>query len=275
MTQRGSDETHFWLNGYVNKQNCRIWSEANPQVYVETPLHPEKLTVWCALWVGGIIGPYFFKNDESHNVTAQTYEDGASQLQLRAAKKRNFRNISESAGAERHGEADEHLRIVHLCIKGQKEKERLITCDRQHSSQFACVGAWKGDIRPCDKFNKKAVAAPICVQSLRHSQKISTSDSKWQQGTHQLTHNLKKRLPTTSTEKRSNGTQTYWRCITVALNDRKTNLLVSFRNPNSVYVYEEGVVSVKQHTNPTRAQLLGDGKSLIENTYQVDILLVR
>ncbi|GFW74564.1 DUF5641 domain-containing protein [Trichonephila clavipes] len=28
-----------------------------------------KLTVWCALWAGGIIGPYFFKNDEGHNVT--------------------------------------------------------------------------------------------------------------------------------------------------------------------------------------------------------------
>ncbi|GFU56898.1 transposable element Tcb2 transposase [Trichonephila clavipes] len=50
-----SDEAHFWLNGYINKQNCRIWSEANPQVYVETPLHPEKLTVWCALWAGGIL----------------------------------------------------------------------------------------------------------------------------------------------------------------------------------------------------------------------------
>ncbi|GFX58193.1 transposable element Tc3 transposase [Trichonephila clavipes] len=64
-----SDEEHFWLNGYVKKQNCRIWSEANPQVYVETPLHPEKLTVWCALWAGVIIGPYFFKNDKGHNVT--------------------------------------------------------------------------------------------------------------------------------------------------------------------------------------------------------------
>ncbi|GFW45502.1 uncharacterized protein TNCV_3244421 [Trichonephila clavipes] len=64
-----SDEAHFWLNGYVNKQNCRIWSEANPQVYVETTLHPEKLTVWCALRAGGIIGPYFFKNYEGHNVT--------------------------------------------------------------------------------------------------------------------------------------------------------------------------------------------------------------
>ncbi|GFV43285.1 putative transposable element [Trichonephila clavipes] len=67
-----SDGAHFWLNGYVNKQNCRIWSEANPQVYVETPLHPEKLTVWCALWAGGIIGPYFFKTDEGPNVTVNS-----------------------------------------------------------------------------------------------------------------------------------------------------------------------------------------------------------
>ncbi|GFX88307.1 DUF4817 domain-containing protein [Trichonephila clavipes] len=26
-------------------------------------------TDWCALWAGGIIGPYFCKNDEGHNVT--------------------------------------------------------------------------------------------------------------------------------------------------------------------------------------------------------------
>ncbi|GFU07414.1 hypothetical protein TNCV_2203661 [Trichonephila clavipes] len=55
VSMSSSVEAHFWLNGYVNKQNCRIWSEANPQVYVETPLHPEKLTVWCALWAGGIL----------------------------------------------------------------------------------------------------------------------------------------------------------------------------------------------------------------------------
>ncbi|GFT34586.1 hypothetical protein TNCV_4125381 [Trichonephila clavipes] len=54
-TNHRSDDAHFWLNGYVNKQNCRIWSQANSQVYVETPLHPENLTVWSALWAGGIL----------------------------------------------------------------------------------------------------------------------------------------------------------------------------------------------------------------------------
>ncbi|GFV64963.1 DUF4817 domain-containing protein [Trichonephila clavipes] len=51
------------------RQQTTHLEEANPQVYVETPLHPEKLTVCCTLWAGGIIGPYFFKNDEGHNVT--------------------------------------------------------------------------------------------------------------------------------------------------------------------------------------------------------------
>ncbi|GFV66093.1 transposable element Tc3 transposase [Trichonephila clavipes] len=59
------DEAHFWLNGYVNKQNCRIWSEVYHQVFVETPLHPEKLTVWCFY---GLVES-FFENDEGHNVT--------------------------------------------------------------------------------------------------------------------------------------------------------------------------------------------------------------
>ena len=40
-----TDEPHFWLNGNVNKQNCCIWTEDNLQAIVQTPLHPEKLTV--------------------------------------------------------------------------------------------------------------------------------------------------------------------------------------------------------------------------------------
>ncbi|CAH1994731.1 unnamed protein product [Acanthoscelides obtectus] len=64
-----SDEAHFWLNGYVNKQNCRIWSEDQPEALQELPTHPEKITVWCVLWAGGIIWPYFVKDDNGRNVT--------------------------------------------------------------------------------------------------------------------------------------------------------------------------------------------------------------
>ena len=64
-----SDEAHFWLNGYVNKQNCRIWNEDQPEALQVLPMHPEKVTVWCGLLVDSIIGPYFFKGDDGRNVT--------------------------------------------------------------------------------------------------------------------------------------------------------------------------------------------------------------
>lgn len=64
-----SDEAHFWLNGFVNKQNMRYWAGSNPHVIHEAPLHPEKITVWCGLHAGGVIGPYFFVDDNDRHVT--------------------------------------------------------------------------------------------------------------------------------------------------------------------------------------------------------------
>lgn len=64
-----SDEAHFWLNGFVNKQNMRYWSGENPHVLHESPLHPQKITVWCGLHAGGVIGPYFFVDDNDRHVT--------------------------------------------------------------------------------------------------------------------------------------------------------------------------------------------------------------
>ena len=42
-----SDEAHFDLGGYVNKQNCCIWGKENPQAYIKKPTHPKLVTVWC------------------------------------------------------------------------------------------------------------------------------------------------------------------------------------------------------------------------------------
>jgi hypothetical protein len=44
-----SDEAHFHLSGYVNKQNFRFWGKENPQVLHETPLHSIKVTVLSEL----------------------------------------------------------------------------------------------------------------------------------------------------------------------------------------------------------------------------------
>jgi len=45
-----SDEAHFHLSGFVNKQNCRIWSSENPRQIQEREMHPQRVTVWCAFW---------------------------------------------------------------------------------------------------------------------------------------------------------------------------------------------------------------------------------
>jgi len=64
-----SDEAHFHLSGFVNKQNCRIWGNENPRVTHEHQMHPQKTIMWCGFWSGGVIGPFFFENDEGDSAT--------------------------------------------------------------------------------------------------------------------------------------------------------------------------------------------------------------
>jgi len=49
-----SDEIHFWMNGYVNKQNCRIWDDINPR---DTPAPNASRKSLFDADFGGIIGP--------------------------------------------------------------------------------------------------------------------------------------------------------------------------------------------------------------------------
>ena len=64
-----SDEAHFDLGGYVNKQNCRIWGTKHPHAYIEKPTHPKRLTVWCGFWSRGIIEPFFFEIEQGETIT--------------------------------------------------------------------------------------------------------------------------------------------------------------------------------------------------------------
>ena len=58
-----SDEAHFDLGGFVNKQNCRIWG-------TEKLMHPRRVAVWCGFWSRSISGPLFFINVKGKAVTA-------------------------------------------------------------------------------------------------------------------------------------------------------------------------------------------------------------
>lgn len=64
-----SDEAHFDLAGFVNKQNSRYWGTENPQLIHQRPLHPRRVTVWCGIWAGGIIGPHFYEDARGNAVT--------------------------------------------------------------------------------------------------------------------------------------------------------------------------------------------------------------
>jgi len=70
-----SDEAHFHLHDTVNKQNFRYWSAANPHELHQRPTYDPKFTVWCAVWSRGVIGPYFFEDEDGKAiaVTSQHY----------------------------------------------------------------------------------------------------------------------------------------------------------------------------------------------------------
>ena len=68
-----SDEAHFHLSGYVNRQNMRFWGDENPHHAVEGPKTRAKVTVFVALSQdSGLIGPYFFEDDDGKTETIKT-----------------------------------------------------------------------------------------------------------------------------------------------------------------------------------------------------------
>lgn len=58
-----SDEAEFWVDGTVRKHNCYFVSGENR--LNEAPsltTQKQRVTVWCGIHAGGIIGPYFFQS---------------------------------------------------------------------------------------------------------------------------------------------------------------------------------------------------------------------
>ena len=71
------DKAHFDLGGYVNKQNYRIWGTENPHAYIKKAMHQKRVTFWCGFCFIGIIGPFFFANEQEEAVTGNSDRYGA------------------------------------------------------------------------------------------------------------------------------------------------------------------------------------------------------
>ena len=67
----------FFLNGNVNKQNCRYWSDENPHLFTEGHTqNPQKLNVWAGILGDRIIGPFFIEE----NLTGEAYREMLNNL---------------------------------------------------------------------------------------------------------------------------------------------------------------------------------------------------
>lgn len=65
-----SDECSFFLNGTVNRHNCRYWADSNPRIFHEQHTqHPEKLNVWAGIFGDSLVGPFFING----NLTGDMY----------------------------------------------------------------------------------------------------------------------------------------------------------------------------------------------------------
>ena len=52
-------------------------STENPHTYIEKPMHPKQVTVWCGFLSRGIIEPFFFENEQGEAVTVNGDRYGA------------------------------------------------------------------------------------------------------------------------------------------------------------------------------------------------------
>ena len=70
-----SDESHFYLSGTVNSRNYVHWASEKPDEVIERNLHVTKATAWVALSAQGVIGPFWFCNEDgaTETVTADRY----------------------------------------------------------------------------------------------------------------------------------------------------------------------------------------------------------
>ncbi len=140
-----SDECHFWMNGYVNKQNMQLWSDEKPYAIEEASLHPEKLTLCAALSILGIIGPVFIRE----TVTSYSYytllsEDVIPELENRG----HLRKAIWQQDGVKPNTSDHNLMLLRTTFKNRVISNRF--------PKLFCTGQiwppYSPDLNLCDYF---------------------------------------------------------------------------------------------------------------------------
>ncbi|KAJ4446563.1 hypothetical protein ANN_13260 [Periplaneta americana] len=88
------DEAHLHLNGFVNKQNFRYWAPHNPRQLHQYPLYSNKVTMWGAVSSSGVMGPYFFEDDDGRAITVNSVRYFAMMETFVAHELQNFPQIT-------------------------------------------------------------------------------------------------------------------------------------------------------------------------------------
>lgn len=96
-----SDESMFTLDGQVNRQNFRYWSQTNPEWFDGRRAQGSpKVNVWCGIWDNIIIGPFFFEGNIDGEAYLTMLRDQV--LPSMVERKRHLPEIFQQDGAPAH-----------------------------------------------------------------------------------------------------------------------------------------------------------------------------
>lgn len=162
-----SDEAHFHLSGFVNKQNFRYWAQENPTELHQRPLHSNKVTVWCAMSSYGVIGPYFFEDENGLPITVTSVRYVAMLETFVVKQLQRFPQIIDTAWFQQDGSTSHTARISMAAVR-QLFGERVIS--RNGDIQWPPRSP---DLTACDFFlwghlkNKVFLHRPATTEELK------------------------------------------------------------------------------------------------------------
>ena len=67
-----TDECHFYVNGFDNKQNVRFWGTEKPNLRIQKAPFCQKVTVLSSIFYRFVVDLFFFDNN---TVTGDVYRD--------------------------------------------------------------------------------------------------------------------------------------------------------------------------------------------------------